>query len=74
MKGISGVYIATKLTAGVPGKRHLRSYITFDKGGDWSLITAPANERRNCSRSGVRFSIFSIIICKDNYEKQSYIY
>lgn len=46
VEGISGVYIATNLTKGPPGRRHLRSLITFDKGGEWSPIPAPES---NCS-------------------------
>ena len=39
--GVSGVYIATNLTEGVPKKRHLQSWITFNKGGEWTHLRPP---------------------------------
>lgn len=35
------MYIASQLTAGRIGRRHILSKITFDKGGVWQSIAAP---------------------------------
>nr|AAC63362.1 head-activator binding protein precursor [Hydra viridissima] len=48
VEGISGIYIATQLSSEEVGRRNLQSYITFDKGGEWSLIRAPVDSE-NCS-------------------------
>ena len=39
--GVSGVYIATNLTKDIPNKRKLQTWITFNKGGEWSRIRGP---------------------------------
>uniref|UniRef100_A0A7M5UK89 VPS10 domain-containing protein n=1 Tax=Clytia hemisphaerica TaxID=252671 RepID=A0A7M5UK89_9CNID len=50
--GVSGVYIATNLTQGKPGTRHLQSWITFNKGGDWSHIVPPPELCTDSKKTG----------------------
>lgn len=38
---LRGVYISTQLERGLVGQRHLRTVITYDKGGEWGYIEAP---------------------------------
>ena len=53
VEGLRGVYIASQLTAGRIGRRHILSKITFDKGGLWQPIAAPKKDNNgrllNCS-------------------------
>ncbi|XP_065643825.1 sortilin-related receptor isoform X5 [Hydra vulgaris] len=56
VEGISGIYIVTKLIGEEAGQRHLQSYITFDKGGEWSLIKAPSNLEK-CPTDGCSLHI-----------------
>lgn len=55
IKGLKGVYIASQLTKNNSFQRdEQRSMITFDKGGEWSLINPPAydingNKTKNCT-------------------------
>ena len=44
MQGIYGIYLATNLTADVPGRRKLRTLITYDKGGEWRLLEPPKTD------------------------------
>ena len=48
-----GVYIASQLSVGRVGHRHLMTKITFDKGGVWQQIAAPKVDNNgkllNCS-------------------------
>lgn len=41
VRGLRGVYIASQLTPGRVGRRHILTKITFDKGGLWQLVQAP---------------------------------
>lgn len=41
MEGLRGVFIAT-LVNGSVSEDNMRSVITFDKGGTWELLQAPA--------------------------------
>lgn len=41
MEGLQGVYIAT-LVHGSVKEENMRSVITFDKGGAWEFLQAPA--------------------------------
>ena len=41
VKGLRGVYIASQLTVGAVGTRHILTKITFDKGGLWQPVSAP---------------------------------
>lgn len=41
MEGLRGVFIAT-LVNGSLSEDNMRSVITFDKGGTWELLQAPA--------------------------------
>ncbi|XP_029186888.2 sortilin-related receptor-like [Acropora millepora] len=51
--GLRGVYIASQLTVGTIGRRHILSKITFDKGGVWQSIAAPKRDNNgrplNCN-------------------------
>lgn len=51
--GLRGVYIASQLTVGTIGRRHILSKITFDKGGVWQSIAAPKTDNNgrplNCN-------------------------
>ena len=44
VEGLRGVYIATQLENGQVGRRYLSSWITFDKGGEWRHLSAPAQD------------------------------
>ena len=56
VKGMRGVYIASQLTAGRVGHRHIMTKITFDKGGMWQPVGAPDVDNYgnplNCSLVG----------------------
>jgi hypothetical protein len=41
---LRGVYISTQLEYGLVGQRHLRTVITYDKGGEWEYIEPPAHD------------------------------
>ena len=41
VRGLRGVYIASQLTPGRVGRRHILTKITFDKGGLWQPVQAP---------------------------------
>ena len=47
------MYIASQLTVGTIGRRHILSKITFDKGGVWQSIAAPKTDNNgrplNCN-------------------------
>ena len=45
--GLRGIYIATQLTVGPVGGRYLRTFISYDKGGEWSRLTAPDYDSHN---------------------------
>ncbi|KAJ7384238.1 Sortilin- receptor [Desmophyllum pertusum] len=51
--GLRGVYIASQLTQGRVGHRHITTQITFDKGGLWQPVAAPELDNNgkalNCS-------------------------
>lgn len=53
VSGLRGVYIASQLTRGVVGRRHIMTKITFDKGGLWQPVAAPKvdnyGKALNCS-------------------------
>ena len=57
------MYIATQLTPGRRGRRHLMTKITFNKGGVWQPVVAPKVDNKgkllNCS----------LVSCVDNSEK-----
>jgi len=44
VKGLKGIYIATTLTVGKVGKRHLKSKITYNKGAWWTDLPAPSTD------------------------------
>ena len=55
VKGLKGVYIASQLTKNNSFQRdEQRSLISFDKGGEWSLLKPPSidingNKINNCT-------------------------
>ena len=59
IKGMRGIYIATQLTPGPVGKRHLLSLITYNRGGKWQRVHSPTVDIRgvriNCYLVGVLF-------------------
>lgn len=64
IKGLKGVYIASQLTKNNSFQRdEQRSMITFDKGGEWSLINPPAydingNKTKNCTSHSVSWTLY----------------
>jgi len=61
-----GVYIASQLSVGRVGHRHLMTKITFDKGGVWQQIAAPKVDNNgkllNCSLVSPKVIIIIVII------------
>lgn len=53
VEGLRGIYIASQLTSGRVGHRHIMTQITFDKGGLWQPVAAPKRDNNgkllNCS-------------------------
>ncbi|XP_031556882.1 uncharacterized protein LOC116293578 [Actinia tenebrosa] len=47
VKSMRGVYVATQLTPGPVGRRHLLSLITYNKGGSWGRIRSPTRDVNN---------------------------
>ena len=60
VSGIKGVYIASQLTPGPAGYRHILTKITFNKGGLWKPVAAPEENTYgnplNCSLVSFGFS------------------
>lgn len=60
--GLRGVYIASQLTQGRVGHRHITTQITFDKGGLWQPVAAPELDNNgkalNCSLVSPEWSLF----------------
>ncbi|XP_022802072.1 uncharacterized protein LOC111339637 isoform X2 [Stylophora pistillata] len=56
IKSVRGVYVATQLTPGPVGRRHLLSLITYNNGGRWQRIRSPTVDNRgvkiNCYLPG----------------------
>ncbi|XP_068747816.1 uncharacterized protein [Montipora capricornis] len=46
VKGMRGIYVATQLTPGPVGKRHLLSLITYNRGATWQRIRSPTMDTR----------------------------
>ena len=46
IKGMRGIYVATQLTPGPVGKRHLLTLITYDRGGKWQRVRSPTVDNR----------------------------
>ncbi|XP_067032513.1 VPS10 domain-containing receptor SorCS3-like [Acropora muricata] len=46
VKGMRGIYVATQLTPGPVGKRHLLSLITYNRGATWQRIPSPTKDIR----------------------------
>ena len=46
VKGMRGIYVATQLTPGPVGKRHLLSLITYNRGATWQRIRSPTVDIR----------------------------
>ena len=59
IKGMRGIYIATQLTPGPVGKRHLLSLITYNRGGSWQRIRSPTTDIR-----GARINCYLVSIPK----------
>ena len=46
IKGMRGIYVATQLTPGPVGKRHLLTLITYNRGGKWQRVRSPTVDNR----------------------------
>lgn len=46
IKGMRGIYVATQLTPGPVGKRHLLTLITYNRGGKWQRVRSPPVDNR----------------------------
>lgn len=44
VQSMRGVYVATQLTPGPVGRRHLLSMITYNKGASWGKIRSPTRD------------------------------
>ena len=57
IKSVRGVYVATQLTPGPVGRRHLLSLITYNNGGKWQRIRSPTVDNR-----GVKINCYLVNI------------
>ncbi|XP_067676191.1 sortilin-related receptor-like [Haliotis asinina] len=57
--GMRGIFIASQLLTGTLDIDQQRSLITFDKGGEWQLIRAPADGDRDANCSQVKVTPWS---------------
>lgn len=68
VKGMRGIYVATQLTPGPVGKRHLLSLITYNRGATWQRIPSPTKDIRGgriyCYPVSVKSNRYIIIIEK----------
>ena len=55
IKSMRGIYIATQLTPGPVGKRHLLTLITYNRGGKWQRVRSPTVDNR-----GVRINCYLV--------------
>lgn len=55
IKGMRGIYVATQLTPGPVGKRHLLTLITYNRGGKWQPVRSPTVDNR-----GVRINCYLV--------------
>lgn len=58
IQSMRGIYIATQLTPGPVGKRHLLSLITYNRGATWQRIRSPTVDNR-----GVRINCYLVGCC-----------
>ena len=71
IKSMRGIYIATQLTPGPVGKRHLLTLITYNRGGKWERVRSPTVDNRgvriNCNWVGITVLItyLSVLSTKD---------
>ena len=65
IKSMRGIYIATQLTPGPVGKRHLLTLITYNRGGKWQRVRSPTVDNRgvriNCYLVGIAFLVRYLI-------------
>ena len=70
IKGMRGIYVATQLTPGPVGKRHLLTLITYNRGGKWQRVRSPPVDNRggriNCLLVGAmsRFITKAILLSR----------
>ena len=62
VKGMRGIYVATQLTPGPVGKRHLLSLITYNRGATWQRIPSPTKDIR-----GGRIYCYPVSVNKSNH-------
>ena len=67
IKSVRGVYVATQLTPGPVGRRHLLSLITYNRGGRWQRIRSPTVDNRgvriNCYLASIPVLIIVVFVC-----------
>ena len=67
IKSVRGVYVATQLTLGPVGRRHLLSLITYNRGGRWQRIRSPTVDNRgvriNCYLASIPVLIIVVFVC-----------
>lgn len=62
VQGMRGIYVATQLTPGPVGKRHLLSLITYNRGATWQRIPSPTTDIR-----GGRIYCYPVSVNKSNH-------
>ena len=55
IQAIRGIYLATQLTPGPVGKRHLLTLVTYNRGGKWQRVRSPPVDNR-----GVRINCYLV--------------
>ena len=76
IKGMRGIYVATQLTPGPVGKRHLLTLITYDRGGKWQRVRSPTVDNRggriNCYLVGAMswFITTETFFCFTSFKKK----
>lgn len=71
VKSMRGIYIATQLTPGPVGKRHLLTLITYNRGGKWQRVRSPTVDNRggriNCYLVGIAVLItyLSVLLTRE---------
>ena len=69
-----GIYIATQLTPGPVGKRHLLTLITYNRGGKWQRVRSPTVDNRgvriNCYLVGIAVLMTYFFITIDTKDRR----
>ena len=74
IKSMRGIYIATQLTPGPVGKRHLLTLITYNRGGKWQRVRSPTVDNRgvriNCYLVGIAVLMTYFFITIDTKDRR----